>query len=152
LPSSSADSVRGALTLVGNDPISVLLLTPSAGAIREPLALSGPTQADALRHAIGLEIVAYGSLTGARSATVVPRGAPTFDVQRFLVRSADGVSATDGVLVAADTGFALRLSDGRDVPVAALPTSLRRMLGARVWLAGPLSAPPQAYGVLREPR
>lgn|GEM_PF-1721944 len=148
----AADSVRGVLTLVGNDPLSVLLLTPSVGASREPLALDGSAVHDALRHAVGLEIVVFGKRTGARAAAGTPRGAPVFDVQRFFVRSADGVAATDGVLISTDNGFALRLVDGRTVPVAALPMSLHRMIGARVWLAGALTTAPQAYGVIREPR
>ena len=148
----AADSVRGVLTLVGNDPLSVLLLTPSVGALREPLALDGSAVHDALRHVVGLEIVVFGRRTRARAAAATPRGAPVFDVQRFFVRSADGVAATDGVLVSTEDGFALRLADGRTVPVAALPTSLHRMIGARVWLAGALTTAPQAYGVIREPR
>jgi hypothetical protein len=150
--SAAADSVRGLLTLVGNDPLSILLLTPSTGASREPVALGGAASTDALRQVVGLEIVVFGTRTGARSVAATPRGAPVFDVQRFLVRAADGVAATDGVVVSTETGFALRLFDGREVAVAALPTSLRRMIGARVWVSGVLTAAPQAYGVIREPR
>jgi hypothetical protein len=149
----SGDSVRGLLSRVGNDPLAVLLLTPSVGASREPVALGGSAASDGLRQVVGLELVVFGKRTGDRAATAAPRGAPTFAVQRFVVRAADGIAATDGVIVAtAGGGFALRSFDGRDVPVAALPSSLRQMLGARVWLSGPLTIAPQAYGVIREPR
>ncbi len=143
-----ADSVRGILTLVGNEPGAVLLITAPRGG-GEAVSLVG-AQSVMLARAVGVEVVAFGRRTGARNPAAGPRGAVVFNAASFVVRAADGVPATDGLVVSSGGVLSLRLADGRVVPAPMLPASLRRMVGARVWVAGPLDAPPQAYGVIAD--
>jgi len=77
-----------------------------------------------------------------------PRGALVFRVERFVVRTVDGIAAEDGELVSSAGGFALRRADGRELKLPALPPSLRTRVGARIYLAGPLDRAPAAYGVI----
>ncbi len=145
----ASDSVRGLLTLVGNEPGAVLLLSPTSRELAA-VALVG-SQVSLLRNVTGLEIVVYGRVTGRRDPTAMPRGGAEFDVRSFVVRVADGAPATDGVVLAAKDAFALRLADGRVVAAPWLPVALRRLVGARIWVTGGLDAVPQAYGIIRQP-
>ncbi len=147
---ASTDSVRGVLTLVGSEPGTVLFIAAPAGGV-DAVALTG-AQVELLRRVVGLEIVITGRRTGQLVIGAAARGVAEFDVSQFVVRSAEDVAAHDGVVVGKTGAFLLRLADGQELPIASLPSSLRRMIGARVWLAGPLDAAPQSYGVIRDPR
>lgn len=84
----------------------------------------------------------------------------TFLVTDFLVRSVDGESALDGVLVAvfAPTiidsepggllGYALRLTDGSMVSLMDPPADLCALVGDRLWVVSPTDGPPTAFGVI----
>jgi hypothetical protein len=146
--SAATDSVRGVLTLVGSEPGAVLVIAAPRGG-GEAVALAG-AQTALLARAVGVELVAFGRRTGTRNSAATPRGAVVFNATSFVVRAVDGVPATDGVVVSSGGVFSLRLADGRVVPAPMLPASLRRMVGARVWLAGALDATPQSYGVIAD--
>lgn len=141
-----ADSARGTLLLVGNEPVATLLL---AGADRntEPLALTGALL-PVLRRVVGLDLAIFGQLTGARAANASPRGAAVFDVKTFEVRAADGVAAHDGIVEFRSSTWMLRLADGRELAVASMPPLLRQQIGARVWIAGSLNVAPVSYGLI----
>ncbi len=146
---SAADSVRGVLTLVGNEPVTVLFMaSPTGGGAG--VALAG-AQTEMLRRVVGLDIVAMGRRTGRLVTGAAAQGVAEFVVSEFQVRSADGVPAHDGVVLSTNGVFRLRLADGAEQPTPQLPQALRRLAGARVWLAGPLNAAPQSYGVIRDP-
>lgn len=144
--SATADSARGTLLLVGNEPVSTLLLT-AAEKNTEPLALTGAL-IPVLRRVVGLELAVFGQRTGARAADASPRGAAVFDVKTFVVQAADGVAAHDGVVEFRNSTWLLRLADGRELAVASMPALLRQQIGARVWIAGPLNVAPLSYGLI----
>jgi hypothetical protein len=139
------DTVRGIVTIVGSEPLTTVQLTTEAGVGWQLVGDS----LDAVRAAVGLEIMVRGVvLTPDRAA----RPGARLDAVRFVVRSADGIAAQDGVLERNGAGFALRLEDDRRASLTAVPVPLREQVGARIWWAGPLDRAPAAYGVLRARR
>ena len=144
------DTARGIIRRLGADPLSRLALVPRDGAKGELLALSG-TQMGELAAAEGLEVMVAGKRTSERAADVAPGGANVFAVQWFIVRAADGVEARDGVLVVVHGKTLLETAPGVREPIVNLPTALESEIGARVFLVGPRTGAPQAFGVLRKP-
>ena len=135
------------LTSVGSEPLTALVLTISKG---ERLVLNVPAGSDAraLQNVLGLELTVWGTATGERSAAAGPQPLPVFSIRTFVVRSADGHAAYDGVVSRTDNVFVLLLADGSRVGVPWLPRTLQQKIGARVYVAGPLDAPPISYGVI----
>jgi hypothetical protein len=140
--------LRGTVSLVGNEPGTELVLEPS-GAPAEIVALR-TTDTLEMRRVIGLEVVVFGRPTAERSHRASPRGAPVFDVTSFIVRAADGEPATDGILDIENGTFFVKRVDGSRAVLERVPSPLRGELGARVFLIGPLSRMPTAFGVIRE--
>jgi hypothetical protein len=131
---TTADSVRGVVRVVGSSPFRQVVVSPSGG--DAPVTLVGPDTAT-LRKAAGLEVVVRGSRTDGE-----------LRVTSFAVRSADGQPAVDGVLVRDGDGLALETAAGR-VRLGNPPAALRDLVGARVWVAGPLDTGPNPFGVLK---
>lgn len=73
---------------------------------------------------------------------------PRFLVRAFTVRAVDGTPAHDGVLAREGAGYVLVTRDGARRPLPYLSPALRGQVGARIYLAGPLSAAPATYGVI----
>ncbi|HET6763323.1 MAG TPA: hypothetical protein VFH27_06615, partial [Longimicrobiaceae bacterium] len=95
-------------------------------------------------------------LVGLTALEVAVWGVPhaagsTFDVQRVEVRASGGVPALDGVLERRGGADVLVTHDGRAHAIPHLPDGLRGMVGARVWLAGPLDRPPDSFGIIAPP-
>ncbi len=143
-----ADSAAGIVQLVGSEPMT-LTLAPPAGTAGETLVLGG-TAANTLRPLAGLGVAVFGSYT-ASDPGAMPTPARGFHVTRFVVRSADGVAAHDGVIAESGSAFQLVRADGSRVDVPHLPPSLHGRVGTRIYLVGPLTAPPVAYGVISTP-
>lgn len=143
------DTARGIVRRVGNDPLSVLVLTSGEGPNAQVLALAGAGLPQ-LNRATGLEVSVAGVLTDERNVTASPRGAFVFQVRHFFVRAADGQPAVDGVLNYQNGTYFLVAANGvrRDVPN--LPNALRSEVGARVFLVGPLDRAPSAFGILAD--
>lgn len=141
-----ADTARGVVSVVGNEPVSAVLL--SFGADVAPLALVGDPSARQLRAMAGIEVVVSGRRTTEIDRMASPRGAAVFRVEHFVVRAVDGVAAEDGELVSTPVGFVLRRADGKELKIGSLPPVLRSHVGARVYLAGPLDRAVVAYGVI----
>ncbi|HVG45797.1 MAG TPA: hypothetical protein VM890_13745 [Longimicrobium sp.] len=131
------DTLRGTIEVVGSEPATsvALLLDGGARAVR----LDG--ERPLLDRLAGLEVAVWGS----------PVRAGVFRVERVAVRASGGVAAVDGVLAREGAGWVLATEDGRRLPIARLPETLRGMAGARIWLAGPLDRPPNSSGVIRAP-
>ena len=146
---SQADTARGIVRRIGPDPVSRLALFPVGADNGAPLALTGAQQIE-LAAAEGLEVMVSGAKTTERAMEVSPGGAVVFRVRRFAVRAAEGVEAHDGVLVKAGERVYLEIAPGKRVPVVNLPAALNAKIGARVFLVGPLTRAPQAFGVLAE--
>jgi hypothetical protein len=134
------DTLRGVVQVVGAEPGSVVQLQLASGQI---VPLEG-SELPALRMAASLEVMVRGAVATARTM---------FTVDRFNVRAVDGIPAVDGWLLSTETGrYALRMADGSQLPLAAVPTGMTPLVGGRVFWAGPLDRAPSAYGVLVPPR
>lgn len=144
VPVPAEDSLAGVVERVGNEPLSVLVLRVPGGTFA---ALEG---VPALAAAEGLEVMVAGRSTARREPVAGPGEVSVFVVDWFEVRAAGGVPAHDGRVEAAG-GWALRTRDGRRLPTPHLPVALRELVGARVFLVGPLDLPPAAYGILAMP-
>src|SRR5581483_11677046 len=96
----------------------------------------------------------------ADSAALVRAAGPTVDlsvrgveegndvrVRSFSVTSVGGVPVVDGIVRADGDHYWLDTPNGR-VELGNPPQSLRGLVGARVWVQGPLDRGPNAYGVL----
>lgn len=141
-----SDTVRGTLELTGNLPLAQLILRWG----NEPgdaVALSGPA-AESLAGLTGLEVMVRGR-EGEVVLTASPTGLRGFVAEEFVVRAADGVVAHDGVVALREGAWVLVMSDGAEVATPFLPDALRHQEGVRVYLLGPLTAPPAGYGVVR---
>lgn len=151
-PASTAqlDSASGVVRLVGPDPVSRLALFPVGSVDSAPLALDG-AQLSELSAAVGLEVMIRGTRSTDRAMDVAPGGAIVFHVRHFEVRTVDGVEAHDGILIDMAGRMILETASGTRTVIVNLPSALRTKRGARVFLVGPLTRAPQAFGVLREP-
>jgi hypothetical protein len=128
-----ADTLRGVVRITGAEPaVTVVLETPARS-----VALYGG--GGVLPRLDGLDVMVQGSA----------RDGGGFDVAHFAVRALDGVPAMDGVLQREGAAFHLLAGDGVRHALPHLPPSLRDAIGARIWLAGPLSAAPEAYGIIQ---
>lgn len=130
-----ADTVRGIVSEVGSFPmISVVVQPASDGAVTITGALAGE-----IGRAAGAEVRVSGK-----------RSAHSLEATSYAVRTVDGEAAVDGVL-AEDGGRLVLLTGAGRRPIARPLQALRGMIGARVWLVGPLDGTITSYGVLREP-
>ena len=143
------DTARGVIRRVGNDPVSVLVLTSGSDANANVVALAGPSLLT-LERAAGLEVSIAGLLTAERNMMASPRGAPVFEVRHFIVRAADGQPAVDGVLNSQNGEYFLISANGVRHNTPNLPAALRAQIGARIFLVGPLDRAPAAFGILAE--
>jgi hypothetical protein len=134
------DTLRGVVQVVGAEPGSVVQLRLASGQV-VPLESA---ELAALRMTASLEVMVRGATARANTA---------FVVEQFSVRAVDGIPAVDGWLLSTETGrYALRMADGSQLPLAAVPTGMTPLVGGRVFWAGPLDRAPSAYGVLVPPR
>lgn len=126
------DSVRGVVTLVGAEPARQVVLRVDGNNV----ALSGMATSGLGRLA-GTEVMVRG-------VKITPRDIVVSD---YLVRASAGVPAWDGTL---DEDGALRLTDGSGRKrLPSVPSALRGMVGARVWVAyKPGSATADSYGII----
>ncbi len=134
---SRADTVRGVLEMTGVDPARRVVLRSTVGTI---VSLSGMATAGMARL-VGMEVVIRG-------VRIAPRDIVVSD---FSVRASDGVPAFDGVLSGTpQTGYTLQLTDGTgSKALSELPSPLREVVGARVWIAfKPGATSSRAYGVI----
>ena len=116
---TQGDSLRGIARVVGSEPGTwVVLVPPNARAV----SVMG-LQAELLRSVNGAEVVIFGTPSG-----------PYFDVQRFVVRTADGLPVWDGVLTRRDGAFSIALTEGGTAPLVNPATDLQAAAGERIWI------------------
>lgn len=131
---SHADTLRGTVQVVGSEP--------GTGAVLEltgmrTVALSG--ELATLRQLGGIEVMVQGSA----------REAGSFDVASVTVRAVSGIPAIDGITHRDGDAWFIVTANGTRHAAPHLPPSLRAQPGIRVWIAGPLSQSPDAWGVIR---
>ncbi len=135
---SRGDTVRGIVTLVGEEPARQVVLRTNNGATT--ITLSGMATTGLARLA-GAELMVRG-------VKITPHDVV---VAAFVVRAMHGVPALDGRLEGgAAEGWWLELSDGTGRKrLAALPAPLQELEGSRVWIAtGTGTTPARQYGVI----
>ena len=147
---SAPDTVRGIVSIRGSEPLTTVVVTP-VGSPGDPVAPRG-TELALLRSVAGLEVVLAGRRSEDRVLEAGPRGAVAFDLERFLVRAADGQPARDGVLGEDAGRYDLIAADGTRTPIVALPPALQSQVGARIYLVGPPDRAPSSYGIIRAAR
>jgi hypothetical protein len=134
---SAPDTLRGHLVIAGAEPLTFALLhTVTAGVV----ALTGPGARE-VRAVDGAEITVEGEWVAA----------DRFEVVRFIVRTVDGQPAHDGVLLEEEGHYFLAHEGGQRTDVISPPEALRRMVGSRVWIAGPAGSAPHAFGLIASP-
>jgi hypothetical protein len=73
-----------------------------------------------------------------------------FDVASFTVTSVDGAAVEDGILVRADGHLTLQ-STIHAIPLGNPPAAFDSLVGARMWIGGPLATGPNVYGIISPP-
>lgn len=134
---SDVTELRGTITVVGNAPVTQVMLGTAGGGSH---SLTGP-ELPSLRRAAGLEVVLRGSSS--------PGG--ELVVRDFTVVSADGQPALDGVLEHEGSTLYLRTADRR-IRLGNPPNDLHALVGARVWLTGAPEGGPHTFGVITPAR
>jgi hypothetical protein len=133
-----ADTLRGIVRAVGAGIDARPMLRPNGGGLQ--VTLLG-NQAAALERLSGADVWVSGKRSGTRS----------INVDRFLVRSVDGVPAIDGTLIARDGGYAIvTTADHAEHPIVSPPAALRSHVGARVWITGALETGAVTFGVISD--
>jgi len=145
--SPESDTLRGRVEVLWSAHGQSVILRGEVpgGEWRTPLLHADTALLGALQ---GLEVMVEGAHAVRQGASAMARH---FVARRVVVRGSDGVPARDGLVEAVAGSYRLRLTEGGTVDVPHLPASLRSMAGARVYLLGPLDAPPVGYGILVAP-
>lgn len=128
------DSLTGIVSVTGTSYQQQLALRTNAGV--RALTTNADDSA-ALTRLGGAEVVVHG-------ATIADR----FAMTRFVVRSVDGANVADGLLVRVSGRLVLRTRSA-DLVLGNPPVAFDSLVGARLWVGGPLDAGPNVYGVIR---
>ena len=136
-PPAPRDTIRGIISLVGADPrVWVRMVTLSRGTMQ----FTGPHER-ALAGLSGAEVWVAGKVVE------TDFGVTTFNASDFAVRSVDGLSAVDGVLVDRNGALSVSVPDGTSVAIRSAPDALRAHIGKRVWVTLS-SGDVQSFGVI----
>jgi hypothetical protein len=133
----AADSLKGIVAITGTSFEQRLILRNGNGVTS--LAAVSPESAALVRMG-GIEVLVVGNRTPA-----------AFEVDHFTAINVAGAPVADGVLRNDDGRLVLETTRGR-VALGNPPTALRGMIGARVWIGGPLDKGPNSYGVIAPAR
>ncbi|HEX3865563.1 MAG TPA: hypothetical protein VHV78_02385 [Gemmatimonadaceae bacterium] len=131
---AAAETLHGTISVTGTGFEQTLILRTAAGSRR--LTASAADSAALVRVAGNLEL----------SVQAIDEGR-VLRVTRFTVVSLKGIPLVDGVVRADGDRLFLETGDGR-LPLGNPPHGLRNLIGARVWLQGPLDRGPNSYGVI----
>jgi hypothetical protein len=125
---------HGIVSVTGTAFEQRIILKTGSGPVR---LLATAADSAALVRVAGTEISARGE--------EAPRGA--LRLERFTVISVDGLPVVDGVLRGTPAHLVIATQKG-ELPLGNPPDSLRHLVGARVWIGGPLDAGPNQFGVI----
>jgi hypothetical protein len=128
-----ADSLRGVVSVNGTGFEQHIVLHAGDRAFA---LMASASDSAALTRVGGAEVVVRGVAAG-----------DSFSVASFVVRSIEGAPVLDGVLMKSGDRLVLR-SEGGELALGNPPAELASMVGARVWIRGPLDAGPNSYGVI----
>ncbi len=124
---------RGVIAVTGTG-FEQQIVARTAGGVM-PL-VANPADSVALTRLAGVEVVLHGVF-----------GAHGLNVRSFTAVRVGDAPVMDGVVVANGSSLALETTGGR-VALGNPPAALRDMLGARVWVSGPVATGPNSYGVI----
>ena len=127
------DSVTGTVSITGTGFEQQIVLRSGNSVV--PLSASAADSA-ALTRMGGIQIVAAGTRIGS-----------ALRVAHFTAKGVAGSPVVDGVIRAAGDRLVLETANGQ-LPLGNPPAPLRKMIGARVWIGGPLDKGPNSYGVI----
>ena len=130
---ANADSLAGVVSVTGTgfDQRLVLRVGTSTTALVATSADSA-----SLTRVGGAEVVVFGQTVE-----------NAFHVASFAVRSVDGAPVADGTLQRASGRLVLRVPLG-ELALGNPPAALDSLVGARVWIGGPLATGPNVYGII----
>jgi hypothetical protein len=100
---------------------------------------TSPSDSASLSRVAGIEVVVRGRAEK-----------QAFRVASFMAKRVDGAPVVDGLLMRDGDRLLLETANGR-VPLGNPPAAFRAMVGARVWVGGPLDTGPNVYGVIVPP-
>jgi hypothetical protein len=127
------DSLTGAVSITGTAFEQQLVLR--SGDRATPLSARASDSA-ALSRMGGVEVLVIGRRTSS-----------VFQVERFAALNVAGSPVVDGFVRNDGGRLVLETTNGR-IPLGNPPSTLRGMIGARVWISGPLDTGPNSYGVI----
>jgi hypothetical protein len=128
------DTVAGVVSITGTAFEQHIVLR--SGQVVIPLS-AAPSDSAALSRMGGVQV------------EVVGRWGPglSFLVERFTAVDVAESPVVDGFVRKEGDRLVLETTHGR-IPLGNPPTALRGMIGARVWIGGPLDKGPNTYGVI----
>jgi len=127
------DSLAGVVSVTGTAFEQHLVLR--SGNSITTLSASTPDSA-ALSRMGGVEVLVVGRRTQ-----------NLFRVERFTAVTVAGSAVVDGFVRKEGDRLVLETTHGT-IPLGNPPTALRSMVGARLWIGGPLDKGPNTYGVI----
>lgn len=133
---AATDSLAGIVSVTGTSYEQHLVLRVGAGT--RALAAS-PGDSSALVRLGGAEVSVYGKA-----------GVDRFAVAAFTVTAVSGQAVVDGVLMRDGARLVLRTRTAR-LALGNPPAALDSLIGARIWVGGPIDAGPNVYGVISPP-
>ena len=129
----ASDSASGVIAITGTAFEQQIVLRTSGGT--EVLSAHAADSA-ALSRMGGVEV----SVTGLRTDR-------SFNVRSFSAVRVAGARVVDGILRSDGDRIALETPAGK-LLLGNPPAELRKMIGARVWISGPLDTGPNTFGII----
>lgn len=128
------DSVTGTVAVTGTSFEKQIVLRPESG---RPIRLTvTASDSSALSRMTGVEVRMIGKRNG-----------DVLEVEKFAAVRVAGLPVVDGVLRNDGGRLVLDTSEGT-IQLGNPPDALRGMVGARVWISGPLDKGPNTYGLI----
>jgi hypothetical protein len=127
--------VHGVVSATGTSFEQRIMLESGGGNLR--LLPSSAADSAALVRLGGVEVSVRGSDEGS-----------SLRVRSFTAQRVSGQPVVDGTLRLEGDRVVLETSSGR-LPLGNPPPAFRQMIGARVWIGGPLATGPNTYGVIK---
>jgi hypothetical protein len=128
-----ADSVTGIVSITGTSFEQKIVLR--SGTTATVLSAAAPDSA-ALSRLGGVEVLVVGRKDGNR-----------FRVEHLTALSVAGSPVVDGIVRIYGDRVVVETARG-PLPLGNPPSGLRALVGARVWIGGPLNTGPNTYGVI----